>query len=179
MEKPTSLLITTLKLRSGSGGSRGEITNSLLHQTPPQACSPPILLDIIFLLQTRNWANLWDDELKRATPLTSKISMTRMVTYKIYNIDICHIYHLHTIQQLFSVSICLDSKNPWKWKWSNEVEKVKWAWSDMKSYKKLNAIAETAKFTVFTMYGRELPAEKAYFWWKLVKRNRIFDHYLH
>ena len=35
--------------------------------------------------------------------------------------------------------------------------------NNVKSYKKINEIAQTAKFTVFTMCGRELPAEKAYF----------------
>ena len=34
------------------------------------------------------------------------------------------------IWQLFSITIRLDFKNQRKWKWSNEVEKVKWAWSD-------------------------------------------------
>ena len=35
-----------------------------------------------------------------------------------------------SITQLFSITIRLDFKNPLKWKWSNVVEKVKWAWSD-------------------------------------------------
>ena len=35
--------------------------------------------------------------------------------------------------------------------------------NNVKSYKKMNEIAQTAKFTVFTMCGSELPAEKAYF----------------
>ena len=35
--------------------------------------------------------------------------------------------------------------------------------NNAKSYKKLNKIAQTAKFTVFTMCSRELPADKAYF----------------
>ena len=33
---------------------------------------------------------------------------------------------------------------------------------------------QTANFTVFTMCGRELPAEKPYFWWKLKKLKRTF-----
>ena len=70
------------------------------------------------------------------------------------------------IWQLFSIPIRLDFKNPWKWKWSNEVEKsdmsVIWCISitnNVKSYKKLSEIAQTTKSTVFTIWGRELPAE--------------------
>ena len=64
------------------------------------------------------------------------------------------------VRQLFSITIRLDFKNPWKWKWSNEVEKSEmimiWCISitnNVKSYKKLNEIAQTARFTVFTMCG--------------------------
>ena len=87
-----------------------------------------------------------------------------------------------TIRQLFSKTIRLGFKKPWKWKWSNVAKRGKmcmiWCISitnSVKSYKKLNEIAQTVKFTVFTMCGRELPDEKGYFWWKLVKRNRIFE----
>ena len=71
---------------------------------------------------------------------------------------------------VFSITISLGFKNPWKWKWSNEVEKneMNMVWciyitNNVKTYKKLNEIAQMAKFTVFIMCGRELPAEKAYF----------------
>ena len=47
--------------------------------------------------------------------------------------------------------------------------------------KKIKETVQTANFTVFTMCGRELPAEMTYFWWKLEKRKRIFlnDSYLY
>ena len=64
------------------------------------------------------------------------------------------------LRQRFRIIICLDFKNPWKWKWSNEVEKSEmsmiWCISitnNVKSYKKVNEIAQTARFTVFTMCG--------------------------
>ena len=82
---------------------------------------------------------------------------------------------------VFSITISLDFKNP---KWSNEVEKneMNMVWciyitNNVKTYKKLNEIAQMAKFTVFIMCGRELPADKAYFSWN--NENLIFDHYLH
>ena len=45
--------------------------------------------------------------------------------------------------------------------------------------KKFKETVQTANFTVFTMCGRELPAEKTYFWWKLEKRKRIFLNIFH
>ena len=36
-----------------------------------------------------------------------------------------------------------------------------------------------SSFSVFTMCGRELPAEKTYFWWKLAKQKRIFLNVCH
>ena len=44
---------------------------------------------------------------------------------------------------------------------------------------KIQRKVQTANFTVFTMCGRELPAEKTYFWWKLEKRKRIFLNDFH
>ena len=83
----------------------------------------------------------------------------------------------NTIWQLFSITIRLDFKNPWKWKWSNEVEKSEmsmiWCISitnNVKSYKKLNEIAQTARFTVFTMCGS---------WksWFLMKTSQTESHF--
>ena len=67
------------------------------------------------------------------------------------------------------------------WKWSNGVkisEKgIFWCVSitnNVESCKKFNEKAQTVNFSVFTMCGRELPAEETHFWWKLAKRKRIF-----
>ena len=72
------------------------------------------------------------------------------------------------------------------WKWSNGVkisEKgIFWCVSitnNVESCKKFNEKAQTVNFSVFTMCGRELPAEKTYFWWKLAKRKRIFLNVFH
>ena len=45
--------------------------------------------------------------------------------------------------------------------------------------KKIKETVQTVNFTVFTMCGRELPAEMTYFWWKLEKRKRIFLNDFH
>ena len=45
--------------------------------------------------------------------------------------------------------------------------------------RKFNEKAPTINFSVFTMCGRELSAEKTYFWWKLAKRKRIFLNAFH
>ena len=45
--------------------------------------------------------------------------------------------------------------------------------------KKIKETVQTANFTVFTMCGRELPAEMTYFRWKLEKRKRIFLNVFH
>ena len=45
--------------------------------------------------------------------------------------------------------------------------------------KKFEETVQTVNFTVFTMCGRELPAEMSYFWWKLEKRKRIFLNDFH
>ena len=57
------------------------------------------------------------------------------------------------------------------WKWSNGVKisemGIFWCISitnNVKSCRKFNEKAQTVNFSVFTMCGRELPAEKAYFW---------------
>ena len=57
------------------------------------------------------------------------------------------------------------------WKWSNGIKVsemgIFWCISitnNVKSCRKFNEKAQTVNFSVFTMRGRELPAEKAYFW---------------
>ena len=72
------------------------------------------------------------------------------------------------------------------WKWSNGVKVsemgIFWCISitnNVKSCRKFNEKAQTVNFSVFTMCGRELPAEKTYFWWKLGKRKHIFLNVFH
>ena len=75
----------------------------------------------------------------------------------------------------------LSTGNTHFWKWSEWVPKCctnivccQDMWELYFECKKFKEKVQTVNFTVFTMCGRELPAEMTYFWWKLEKRKRIF-----
>ena len=77
----------------------------------------------------------------------------------------------------------LSTGNTHFWKWSEWVPKCftnivccQDMWELYYEWKKSK---ETVQTVIFTMCGRELPAEMTYFWWKLEKRKRIFLYDFH
>ena len=84
---------------------------------------------------------------------------------------LCCMWQIYNVWQGSRMRLGVTAKVRRIWKWSNGVKisemGIFWCISitnNVKSCRKFNEKAQTVNFSVFTMCGRELPAEKAYFW---------------
>ena len=123
----------------------------------------------------------------------SKSTSNLVVAYTLKNFNVFFIYYLRcivdnteAIRRASRRCHDLSTGNMHFWKWSEWVPKCctnivccQDVWELYFECKKFKETVQTVNFTVFTMCGRELPAEMTYFWWKLKKRKCIFLNDFH